>query len=62
MLEYTKMILKKVSFDLLLFKKELKKAFRWLAPEELLLLKRWCLNTFGEDYQSAVIAVYSQQR
>lgn len=46
MYELSKEILQKVSFDRLLFKKELVKATRWLKNEELLLLKAWCLATF----------------
>jgi len=36
MLEYTKTVLKKVSFDTKLFSKELKKAISNLLPEEIL--------------------------
>ena len=36
MLEYAKTILLKVSFDRALFEKELRKAVRTLAPDELL--------------------------
>lgn len=41
MLDYTKMILQKVSFDALLFTKELKKAILWLLPDEIDDLKVW---------------------
>ncbi len=41
MLEYSKMVLKKVSFDTLLFCKELKKALKTLLPEEVEELKVW---------------------
>ena len=34
MFEYTKEILLKVSFDRVLFRKELKKAVKWLKREE----------------------------
>ena len=39
MLEYSKTVLKKVSFDTLLFCKELKKAIMTLLPEEVEELK-----------------------
>lgn len=48
MLEYTKTVLKKVSFDTLLFCKELKKALRTLLPEEVEELKIW-LEIFIKD-------------
>lgn len=50
MLEYFKLILQKVSFDLSLFSKELSKASRNLFGEELRQLKQWCVDTFGWSY------------
>jgi hypothetical protein len=41
MLEYSKTVLKKVSFDAKLFYKELKKALVRLLPEEAEELKLW---------------------
>ncbi|NND16559.1 MAG: hypothetical protein HKN52_11785 [Eudoraea sp.] len=48
MLDYTKMVLQKVSFDIKLFHKELKKAVKRLLPFEIEELKRWLLQ-FLED-------------
>lgn len=44
MLEYTKTVLQKVSFDARLFSKELKKAISRLLPSEIEELKRWLLQ------------------
>ena len=41
MLEYSKTVLKKVSFDAKLFCKELKKALELLLPKEVEELKIW---------------------
>jgi hypothetical protein len=41
MLEYSKLILSKMTFDKGLFKKELKKAFRYLNREERRQLINW---------------------
>lgn len=41
MLEYYKSILGKVSFDPILFRKELRKAFRNLRGAELIELRDW---------------------
>jgi hypothetical protein len=41
MLEYTKTVLQKVSFDAKLFSKELQKALSRLLPYEIEELKRW---------------------
>ena len=50
MLEYTKLILRKVSFSKELFGKELKKSIKWLKKEETLALQAWCILTFGDIY------------
>ncbi len=50
MLEYVKTILRKVSFDRVLFEKELLKAIKSLVSEEIKLLKEWCYNKFGHLY------------
>lgn len=44
MLDYTKSILERVSFDPALFYKELQKAIRSLLPYEMEQLKEWLLN------------------
>ena len=41
MLEYSKTVLRKVSFDVKLFSKELKKAITRLLPHEIEELKVW---------------------
>ena len=57
MFEYTKQILTKVSFDRILFKKELIKALRVLQKDERRLLKVWCLGTFAA-YSGIVVEVF----
>ena len=47
-LNYYKQILKKVSLDVTLFKKELEKAFNYLTPNEQQALRRW-VNDFVSD-------------
>ncbi len=51
MLEYFKMILEKVSFDKLLFEKELRKALAQLKPTEREDLRRWCYVKFANYHQ-----------
>lgn len=51
MLELTKKILKKVSFDSALFQKELNKALKWITDaEEVQRFKEWCIVEFGSTY------------
>ncbi len=44
MFDYTKSILERVSFDAILFCKELEKAIRSLLPYEMEQLREWLLN------------------
>jgi hypothetical protein len=44
MFEYTKSVLERVSFDPILFCKELEKAIKALLPYEMELLKEWLLD------------------
>ena len=54
MLEFSKHILKSVSFDKSLFRKELTKIINWAKPDEALLLKAWCIATFGQVYGDVI--------
>lgn len=51
MLNYFKTVLTRVSFDVRLFEKELRKAIKTLIAEEVQELKRWCYANF-EDRQA----------
>jgi len=54
MLEMSKHVLQKVSFDKMLFRKELTKARNWLKKEEITLLKAWALITFAGQYDDLI--------
>lgn len=58
MLEFSKTILSKMSFDKFLFKKELKKSLKWLKPNEKLVLKVWVLAQFGHMYKDVIQDVF----
>ncbi len=58
MMEFSKQVLQKVSFDKRLFKKELIKARRWLGQHDQLVLKAWCLATFGHIYKDVIMEVF----
>jgi hypothetical protein len=58
MLEYTKIILQKVSFDSYLFNKELYKAFYQLEREDLNDLYVWSVNSFGDVYPEIIQKVF----
>lgn len=51
MLKYCMLILSKVSFDRMLFEKELNKAIAFLdVREEIIELEKWCRELFSELY------------
>lgn len=54
MLKYCMDILQRVSFDKVLFKKEIRKAFLWLNKEERTILKRWLVKKFGKETKSLI--------
>lgn len=58
MLEYSKTILQKVSFNRDLFRKELIKSMRWLRKEEIILLQIWCMVTFNDQYRDIIRDVF----
>jgi hypothetical protein len=59
MLEFSKKILSKVSFDKNLFRKELSKSIRWVSRKEVLTLKIWTLTTFSQ-YKNTILEVFDQ--
>ncbi len=58
MLELSKKILQNVSFNQALFAKELSKALKWIKPNEKMLLKMWCLSTFGAQYREIIMQTF----
>ncbi|MFQ3579963.1 MAG: hypothetical protein SNJ71_07490 [Bacteroidales bacterium] len=54
MLEYTKTILRKVSFDRTLFEKELQKALALLDAKEIAQLKVWLMKNFTAEYSEII--------
>jgi hypothetical protein len=51
MLEYVKTVLMKVSFDKMLFEKELRKALNLLLPAEIQEFREWCYRKFSNNYE-----------
>jgi len=50
MLAYSKNVLSKMSFDVMLFKKELTKACKNLLEDEIDELMNWVMEKFGPQY------------
>jgi hypothetical protein len=60
MLELSKNILYKVSFDKKLFRKELVKAIKWINKDEIVLLRAWSIATFGHLYGDVIKEVFDR--
>ncbi len=58
MLEYYKTVLQKVSFDVKLFSKELKKAITKLLPDEIEELKAWLQNFITDKPELRPTLIY----
>lgn len=58
MYELSKTVLERVSFDKSLFKKELRKALRYLSLDEMKKLKLWAIASFGHIYSDVIIETF----
>ena len=54
-LEYSKVILEKVSFNHKLFSKEFYKAIRNLVEPEIFELHEWCVRKFGAEFMETAL-------
>ncbi len=60
MLEYSKIILPKVSFSKQLFRKELNKCVNWVEQDEVPELYKWCYENFNEMYPDVLAEVFAE--
>ena len=60
MLDYVKMILTKVSFNRVLFEKELRKALKMLLPAELPDFRSWYYQQFSRIYRRVLKRVFGE--
>tara|TARA_B110000116_G_scaffold202705_1_gene177740 strand:+ start:285 stop:473 length:189 start_codon:yes stop_codon:yes gene_type:complete len=54
MLEFSKNVLQKVSFDHHLFEKELTKSLQWINQTDAEILREWCLEMYGNKYSDII--------
>jgi hypothetical protein len=59
MFEMYKYVLDKVSFDQLLFRKELEKAMIKIKPNELSQFKKWCFIAFDHEHKDILLEVFN---
>ena len=63
MLELSKQVLIRVSFDKILFQKELKKARKWINNQsELMSFRNWCLLEFGHLYPVIIKKILAEKK
>ena len=60
MLDYVKMILTKVSFNKVLFEKELRKSLKMLLPAEVPDFRSWCYRQFARLYRRVLKRVFAE--
>lgn len=62
MFELTKKILRNVSFDAMLFQKELHKALKWITDaEEVQRFQEWCITEFGTTYPKIISKAFGKK-
>lgn len=61
MIEYAKVILPKVSFSRELFRKELAKCINWVSDSEIVNLKEWCYENFGNMYPDILKSAFTMK-
>ena len=54
MLEFCKSVLEKVSFDQVLFRKELIKSIQWINTTDAKSLREWCIEMYGNKYSDII--------
>ncbi len=60
MLDYAKIILQKVSFNKVLFEKELRKALKTMLPTDFAAFRVWCYEQFSRLYRRVLNRVFRQ--
>ncbi len=59
-LDFSKKIIRAVSFDRALFQKELHKVLKWLnSTEEVKMFQEWCIVEFGAKYPKIIQNTFS---
>ncbi len=61
LLDYSKVILHKVSFCEILFEKELRKSIHSLSSQERINLYKWCRQHYREKYPSVIKKVFLEE-
>jgi len=61
-LDFSKKIIRAVSFDRVLFQKELKKILKWLNDsEEMRMFQEWCITEFGSKYPKIIQSTFKKK-
>ncbi|MBN1598748.1 MAG: hypothetical protein JW894_10670 [Bacteroidales bacterium] len=58
MLEHQKKVLEQLSYDKVLFRKEILKSFRWLKSYEIIMLHNWLKDNYGQKYPDVIQDVF----
>ena len=58
MFEHQKILLKQLSYDKELFRKEIVKSFKWLKSYEIIMLHNWLQENFGRTHSDVIQEVF----
>ena len=58
MLDHQKVLLDQLSYDKILFRKEIIKSFRWLKSYEIIKLHNWLQNKYGDTHSDVINDVF----
>jgi len=58
MLDHQKIILKQLSHDKEMFRKEIVKSFKWLKSYEIIMLRRWLKENFYSTHADVIHEVF----
>lgn len=58
MLDHQKVLLDQLSYDKILFRKEIIKSFRWLKSYEIIKLHDWLQDKYGDTHGEVISDVF----
>lgn len=58
MLEHQKILLKQLSYDKELFRKEILKSFKWLKSNEIIELRNWLIENYGRTHSDVIQEIF----
>ena len=58
MLEHQKKVLRQISYDKELFRREILNSFKWLKSYEIIMLHKWLKDNFSRTHNDVIQTVF----